>query len=185
MSLLRYDSFSARWWAFVQMGWGPGRFRSVPGLRHVRMLGSGAGNGFSIWPNFGVYGWLGVWEDRALEVQVVDRFNVDFSTAHNAVIEMLLAAGVFGAILLLVTMGALIWPTMRLAVQRGPDHRIGVVAVGLVGYVVAVNQLETYVGANLLPWALLVAVAAACVRRLDEVDPTDRPEVATGPGAAT
>ncbi|MCB0635352.1 MAG: hypothetical protein KDC54_01980, partial [Lewinella sp.] len=65
MSLLRYDSFSARWWAFVQMGWGPGRFRSVPGLRHVRMLGSGAGNGFSIWPNFGVYGWLGVWEDEA------------------------------------------------------------------------------------------------------------------------
>ncbi|MEZ5372268.1 MAG: hypothetical protein R2704_05955 [Microthrixaceae bacterium] len=131
------------------------------------------------------WGWLGVWEDRALEVQVVDRFNVDFSTAHNAVIEMLLAAGVLGAILLVVTMGALIWPTMRLAVRRGPDHRIGVVAMGLVGYVVAVNQLETYVGANLLPWALLVAVAAACVRRLDEVDPTDRPEAATGPGAAT
>lgn len=27
------------------------------------MLGSGAGNGFSIWPNFGVYGLLNVWEN--------------------------------------------------------------------------------------------------------------------------
>jgi hypothetical protein len=65
MSLFRYEGLAARAWAFVQMGLGPGRFRSVPGLRHAKLLGSGAGNGFSIWPHFGVYGLLGVWEEEA------------------------------------------------------------------------------------------------------------------------
>lgn len=114
------------------------------------------------------WGWLGVWEDKPLEADVVGRFGVDFSTAHNAVIEMLLAAGVLGAVLLVATVGALIWPTMQLAANRGANRWLGVIAVGLAGYVVAVNQLETYVGANLLPWALLVAVAAACGRQLVE-----------------
>lgn len=61
MSLLRYEGWRSRWWAFTQMGLGPGRFAKVKGLQTVKMLGSGAGNGFSIWPNFGVYGLLGIW----------------------------------------------------------------------------------------------------------------------------
>lgn len=30
------------------------------------MLGSGVGNGFSIWLNFGVYGMFGVWENEGV-----------------------------------------------------------------------------------------------------------------------
>ena len=65
MTLLRYRGAAARWWAFTQMGLGPGRFRGVGGLQTAKMLGSGAGNGFSILPNLGVYALLGVWTDEA------------------------------------------------------------------------------------------------------------------------
>jgi exopolysaccharide production protein ExoQ len=54
---------------------------------------------------------------------------------------------------------------------------LGVVTMGLVGYVVAVNQLETYVGANLLPWALLVGGAATCARTLADDAGSDRAAV--------
>lgn len=67
--LMRYNGWAARWWAFTQMGLGPLLFRSIPGLKLVKMLGSGAGNGFSIWPNFGVYAVLFIWEDEAMAKQ--------------------------------------------------------------------------------------------------------------------
>lgn len=47
------------------MGLSPAILADVPGLVFFKMLGSGGGNGFSIWPNFGVYGLLGVWEEEA------------------------------------------------------------------------------------------------------------------------
>lgn len=64
MSLLRYVTNGGRWWAFTQMGLGPRVFQRIPGLKTIKPLGSGAGNGFSIWPNWGVYGLLAVWEDE-------------------------------------------------------------------------------------------------------------------------
>ncbi|MEM1216103.1 MAG: hypothetical protein AAGJ82_10480 [Bacteroidota bacterium] len=65
MSLLRYGNLADRWWAFTQMGFGPVLFRNIPGLKLVKMLGSGAGNGFSIRPNLGVYALLQQWETAA------------------------------------------------------------------------------------------------------------------------
>ncbi len=126
------------------------------------------------------WGWLGVWEDRALEAEVVGRFDVDFSTAHNSMIEMLLATGVVGAVLLAATAAVLVWPPIRLAMEEAPGRYAGVVALGLLGYVVAVNQLETYVGANLVPWALLVGLAAAAGRHLAEGGAAGEPAAAAG-----
>lgn len=65
VSFFRYLGPAARWWAFQQMGLAPAKLQTEPGLQFVKMLGSGNGNGFSIWPNFGVYGLLGVWTDEA------------------------------------------------------------------------------------------------------------------------
>lgn len=47
------------------MGLAPLLLSKIPGLSFSKMLGSGGGNGFSIWPNFGVYGLLQVWESEA------------------------------------------------------------------------------------------------------------------------
>jgi hypothetical protein len=64
ISFFRYQSLPDRWWGFKQMGLAGEGLAQVEGLRFHKMLGSGAGNGFSIWPNFGVYGMLGVWESE-------------------------------------------------------------------------------------------------------------------------
>lgn len=65
MSLFRYDGLANRWQAFRQMGFWPESLSTTPGLKQAKLLGSGAGNGFSIWPNWGVYAMLAIWEDES------------------------------------------------------------------------------------------------------------------------
>ena len=54
-----------RRWALAQMGTAPPQLKRVPGLRFSKLLGSGAANGFGVWPNFDRYGFMAVWEDAA------------------------------------------------------------------------------------------------------------------------
>lgn len=46
------------------MGIAPGALEGTEGLRFCKMMGSGGGNGFSIWPDFTTYGLLAVWESE-------------------------------------------------------------------------------------------------------------------------
>ena len=64
-TLFQYDRWPSRWWAFKQMGLFDGTAGDAPGLTFARMVGSGAGNGFSILPNLSRYGLMACWEDRA------------------------------------------------------------------------------------------------------------------------
>lgn len=52
-------------WAFQKMGSGRLLLRNAPGLRFWKLLGTGEGIGFSVKPNFGKYGFFGVWESKA------------------------------------------------------------------------------------------------------------------------
>lgn len=52
-------------WAFAQMGMGRFQSQNPKGLRFWKMLGTGEGLGFSLKPNFGRYGFLGVWDSKA------------------------------------------------------------------------------------------------------------------------
>ena len=76
VTLLRYTGLSNRAWIFTEMGKMPGFFpfrsplASTEGLRFSRLMGSGAGNGFGLKPNLGVYAFLGHWTNRA----AADRF---------------------------------------------------------------------------------------------------------------
>jgi hypothetical protein len=64
-SLFRFDNFADRWWAFTQMGLGVKNLpRKTKGLTFCKLVGSGGGNGFSIRPNFSVYGLMCVWENE-------------------------------------------------------------------------------------------------------------------------
>lgn len=65
ISFFRYEGAGNRWWAFRQMGLAPSGLAAVPGLKFVKMLGSGGGDGFSIFPNFGTYGLLCTWHTAA------------------------------------------------------------------------------------------------------------------------
>ena len=69
ISFFRYEGFSNKWWAFKQMGIAPEQLASIEGLSFSKILGSGAGKGFSIAPNFGVYGLLCVWDSEIIAQQ--------------------------------------------------------------------------------------------------------------------
>jgi len=62
LTFFRYSGIRNKWWAFKLMGQGLEQLQEVEGISFVKMLGSGSGNGFSIWPNFGTYGLLAVWD---------------------------------------------------------------------------------------------------------------------------
>jgi hypothetical protein len=52
-------------WALAQMGTAPPQLRRVAGLRFSKLMGSGASNGFGLWPNLRRYGLMAVWNDAA------------------------------------------------------------------------------------------------------------------------
>lgn len=54
-----------KFWAFKQIGVGFPFLRNVPGLSFFKLLGTGAGQGFSLKPDFSTYALLAVWEDQA------------------------------------------------------------------------------------------------------------------------
>ncbi len=69
VTLLRYEGLRNKAWIFTQMGLMPGfpfpsPLAGTKGLKFGRLLGSGAGNGFGLKPNLGVYAFVGHWLDR-------------------------------------------------------------------------------------------------------------------------
>lgn len=71
---IRFAGFTDRFWAFSQMGLAPARLRKTAGLQFNKLVGSGAVNGFSILPNFGLYGMFQVWTS--------EQFALDFFAKH-------------------------------------------------------------------------------------------------------
>ena len=59
-----YDRAYQRWQGFRNMGLVPPLWRETPSLSFAKMLGSGAGEGFSVWPHWGRYLSLTVWDSR-------------------------------------------------------------------------------------------------------------------------
>ncbi|MEK9740356.1 MAG: DUF3291 domain-containing protein [Flavobacteriaceae bacterium] len=61
-----YSFKSNRFWAFQQMGLNPLKRNDIPGLTFFKFLGTGGGKGFSLWPDFSTYAFLGVWENKLM-----------------------------------------------------------------------------------------------------------------------
>ena len=49
-------------WGLAQMGTSPPQLQRVAGLQFFKLAGSGAANGFGLWPNLHRYGLLAVWD---------------------------------------------------------------------------------------------------------------------------
>ncbi len=64
VTFFKINSFSDKWWAFKQMQLGHQKMKNIKGLSFYKILGSGAKNGFSMFPNFGTYVVLCVWDDE-------------------------------------------------------------------------------------------------------------------------
>jgi hypothetical protein len=63
LTVWTFRGWKNRSWAFRQMG--IGGYTHLPGLEFGKLLGCGGGNGFSLWPHFGQYAFLGVWESQS------------------------------------------------------------------------------------------------------------------------
>lgn len=62
--LFRYGNWKQKIWALSQMGLAAGRLKGTPGMRFLKLLGTGA-EGFSTRPDWAVYGVLQVWDSEA------------------------------------------------------------------------------------------------------------------------
>ena len=65
-------------WAFTQMGLVPAKLKQKKGLRFYKLMGTGGGNGFSLWPDFSTYALLGVWDNKG----IADEF-----LSHNEIMK--------------------------------------------------------------------------------------------------
>ncbi|MGB3466263.1 MAG: spheroidene monooxygenase [Cyclobacteriaceae bacterium] len=83
--------FSAgKFWAFKQMRQAVGPLSDVAGLSFFKVLGCGAGNGFSIFPDFGTYALLQIWEneeaaDHYFQTNVLHADYVNKSHQHQVI----------------------------------------------------------------------------------------------------
>lgn len=70
LSFFSYDK--NRFWAFTQMQRAIPQLQQQPGIQFFRTLGTGAGLGFSLWPDFSTYALLTVWESEASATAFLD-----------------------------------------------------------------------------------------------------------------
>jgi len=61
VSLFQLQGFRQKWIGFQQMAFWPSRLQDVSGLVFSRLMGVGSGNGFSVFPDFGKFAFLAVW----------------------------------------------------------------------------------------------------------------------------
>ncbi len=62
-------SFRQKYWAFTQMGLAHSILQKVAGQSFYKLLGSGGGNGFGLWPDWGTYVLLQSWESEQAFLQ--------------------------------------------------------------------------------------------------------------------
>lgn len=67
LTFYRFRGFWARVWAFIHVQLAKAPLQRIPGVRFSKVMGTGAGQGFDLAPDFGVYAILATWdsEDRA------------------------------------------------------------------------------------------------------------------------
>lgn len=71
-----------RFWAFRQMGLAPQKFKQTAGLTFFKFLGTGGGQGFSLWPDFSTYALLSVWKTKE-DFEIQQRHNPIFVEYQN------------------------------------------------------------------------------------------------------
>ena len=71
-TLFAFDTLPGRLWAFSQMGLAKPALRRTPGLAFFKLMGTGSGDGFSTWPNFGIYTLLCEWPSLEVAQDAVE-----------------------------------------------------------------------------------------------------------------
>ncbi|MEO0635878.1 MAG: spheroidene monooxygenase [Pseudomonadota bacterium] len=69
ISLFRFEGLASKLWAFSQMGLARPGLARTPDLQFFKMMGTGAGAGFSTRPNFSVYTIMCLWPSEEMARQ--------------------------------------------------------------------------------------------------------------------
>jgi hypothetical protein len=69
-SFFRLKDRASKYWAFKAMQLAHRQLKRIEGLRFYKLLGTGAGNGFSWYPDYSTYGLMTVWNEKS----AADRF---------------------------------------------------------------------------------------------------------------
>lgn len=72
LHIFTFKGTAAKWWAFKQMPAAAGLLKNSKGLQFAKQLGSGAGEGFSLWPDFSTYVNITTWQSQATAKQFID-----------------------------------------------------------------------------------------------------------------
>lgn len=83
ISFYHFPTKSSRWWAFKQMREAHQYLAKTEGLRFYKLLGTGAGDGFSIKPDWAVYAFLQVWESTEDQERFFDSSWVNLLEKHR------------------------------------------------------------------------------------------------------
>ncbi|MGA1035263.1 MAG: O-antigen ligase family protein, partial [Ilumatobacteraceae bacterium] len=114
---------------------------------------------------WGGYGFMAVWFDDNLRVRLLERGR-DLYEAHNGYLEVLIGAGVLGAIAL----GWLLWVLIGGVVRSVPAGSwASRWRVAMIAFVLLMNTGETFIGANIAAWLVMVGVGVqAHLGKIDE-----------------
>lgn len=84
VTFLHYPTGRTQRWAFAQMRTGTARLARAPGLHFGKLMGSGAGQGFSIYPDWSTYCLFAVWETPAAAAHFFEHHELYRACAQRA-----------------------------------------------------------------------------------------------------
>jgi len=117
---------------------------------------------------WGGYGFMAVWFDDDLRVRLLERGR-DLYEAHSGYLEVLIGAGVLGAFAL----GWLLWVLIGGVVRSVPAGSwASQWWVAMIAFVLLMNTGETFIGANIAAWLVMVGVGVQA--RVTAPEPADR-----------
>jgi len=103
---------------------------------------------------WGGYGFMAVWFDDDLRVRLLERGR-DLYEAHNGYLEVLIGAGALGAFAL----GWLLWVLIGGVARSVPAGSwASQWWVAMIAFVLLMNTGETFIGANIAAWLVMVGV---------------------------
>ena len=103
-------------------------------------------------------GWMSAWTDAAFQDKVRTVANVPLPSAHNGYLEVLLGTGIVGVLALAGVLVPILRRTWR--VDPSITNLMALWPLALVAYCLTVNLMESFIGANLLVWVLLLAAGS-------------------------
>ena len=118
---------------------------------------------------------MGIWHYPPFRTDL-DATGYHVYSAHSGYMEVAIGLGWLGVAALSIMIGIFVLTVLGAAARRADLESLWLVA--LLAYCLAVNLGETYIGANLLPWALLVAVVTAAIAARASDGPNTTPSPA-------